>query len=95
MMSDTIDAFGGLADAALVATSLDAASIDTATAVDAPHQCANCGQMLSGHFCADCGQKAHVHRSLLHVGEEFLRGITNFDGKAWRTLPMLLGVRAG
>ena len=93
MMSDTIDAFGGLADAALVATSLDTAGINAAV-VAAHHQCANCGQMLTGHFCTNCGQKAYVHRSLLHVGEEFLHGITHFDGKAWRTLPMLL-VRPG
>jgi len=26
----------------------------------------------------------------VHVGEEFLHGITHFDGKAWQTLPMLL-----
>ena len=52
MMSDTIDAFGGLTDSALVATSLDTAGINAAVAA-AHHHCANCGQMLTGHFCTN------------------------------------------
>lgn len=94
-MSGHIDALGDMADAALVATALDRpAGINAAEIADARHECANCGQGLSKNFCPNCGQKAHVHRSLAHVGEEFLHGITHFDGKAWRTLPMLL-VRPG
>lgn len=94
-MSGHIDALGELADAALIAGAIDMpAGINAAEVADAHHECANCGQKLAGHFCANCGQKAHVHRSLAHVGEEFLHGITHFDGKAWRTLPMLL-VRPG
>lgn len=90
-MSDSLDALGGLVDAGLVARSLDAAGgINAAEVADAHHVCANCAAPLSGNFCGNCGQRAHVHRSLLHVGEEFLHGITHFDGKAWKTLPMLL-----
>ena len=61
------------------------------TAVKAHHEtvCANCGAALSGRFCNQCGQAAHVHRSLLHMFEEFLHGIFHFDTKAWRTLPAL------
>lgn len=91
MMTDNIDALGGLVDAGLVARSLDrTGNINAAEIADARHQCANCDAPLAGNFCANCGQKAHLHRSLLHVGEEFLHGITHFDGKAWQTLPMLL-----
>ncbi len=93
-MNGSIDALGGLVDAGLVAKSLDRKSrkgdINAAETADAHHECANCGQHLHGHFCSNCGQQAHVHRSLAHVGEEFLHGITHFDGKAWQTLPMLI-----
>ncbi|MBC7521298.1 MAG: DUF3667 domain-containing protein [Sandarakinorhabdus sp.] len=90
-MSDNLDALGGLVDAGLVARSLDAAGgINAAEVADAHHVCSNCAAALAGNFCGNCGQRAHVHRSLLHVGEEFLHGITHFDGKAWKTLPMLL-----
>jgi len=56
-----------------------------------PHQanCANCGTALTGRYCHQCGQVGHVHRSLLHMVEEFLHGIFHFDTKAWRTLPAL------
>ena len=90
-MSGSLDALGGLVDAGLVAASLDPpGGLNHAETAHTHHQCANCDAPLSGNFCGNCGQKAHVHRSLLHVGEEFLHGITHFDGKAWQTLPMLV-----
>jgi hypothetical protein len=52
--------------------------------------CANCDAALQGAFCHRCGQKAHVHRSLLHLVEEFLHGLLHFETKAWRTIPLLL-----
>lgn len=51
--------------------------------------CANCGAQLTGAFCQACGQSAHIHRTLLHMLEEFLHGLLHFDARAWRTLPML------
>ncbi len=96
-MSGEIDALGGLVTAGLVADSLNrpsgapgAVGLDGAEIADAQHRCANCAAPLTGNYCANCGQKAHLHRSLLHVGEEFIHGITHFDGKAWKTLPMLV-----
>jgi hypothetical protein len=86
-MSDEIEALGGLAGAALVADAIDQPRRPGAVSHGI---CENCDAPLSGSFCANCGQKAHVHRSLAHVGEEFLHGITHFDGKAWTTLPMLV-----
>jgi hypothetical protein len=56
-----------------------------------PHTaCRNCGTTLAGPFCHACGQAAHIHRSLLHLGEEVLHGILHFDAKGWRTLPLLI-----
>lgn len=56
-----------------------------------PHSgsCTDCGQAVGGNFCAHCGQPTHVHRTLLHLGEELLHGVMHFDGRIWRTLPLL------
>jgi hypothetical protein len=51
--------------------------------------CLNCGKLLTGPYCSDCGQKAHVHRSLRAFMGDFVAGLVNFEGKFWRTLPML------
>ena len=51
--------------------------------------CLNCAAPLTGTYCANCGQKAHVHRSLRGFMGDFLAGVLNFEGKFWRTLPML------
>src|SRR5579884_719422 len=51
--------------------------------------CLNCGSRLTGPFCAMCGQKAHVHRSVRAFLQDFLVTLFNFEGKFWRTLPML------
>jgi len=51
--------------------------------------CLNCGAPLTGIYCAQCGQKAHVHRSLRAFMGDFVAGVLNFEGKFWRTLPML------
>jgi len=51
--------------------------------------CLNCGARLVGPFCADCGQKAHIHRSVRAFLQDFVQGLFNFEGKIWRTLPML------
>ena len=51
--------------------------------------CLNCGARLSGHYCSQCGQKSHVHRSLRAFAGDFIAGVLNFEGKFWRTLPML------
>ena len=51
--------------------------------------CLNCGTQLVGPYCAACGQKAHVHRSLTGFFHDMIQGLFNFEGKIWRTLPML------
>ena len=51
--------------------------------------CLNCGCKLVGDYCHCCGQKAHIHRSLRAFMGDFIAGILNFEGKFWRTLPML------
>ena len=52
--------------------------------------CANCGAELTGPYCAHCGQMAHLHRTLGGIGHEILHGVFHFEGKIWRTLPLLI-----
>lgn len=51
--------------------------------------CANCDTALVGPYCHACGQKAHLHNRLSHLLEELVEGIAHFDGRLWRTLPLL------
>ena len=51
--------------------------------------CLNCGTRLLGEHCHRCGQAGHVHRTMGAIGHELLHGVFHFEGKIWRTLPML------
>lgn len=51
--------------------------------------CLNCGTALIGEHCHTCGQSAHVHRTVGAIGHEIAHGVFHFEGKIWRTLPML------
>ena len=51
--------------------------------------CLNCKTPLTGPYCWACGQKAHVHRTVGGFFQDFVQGLFNFEGKIWRTLPML------
>src|SRR3954470_20479647 len=55
----------------------------------APGNCLNCGAALEGAYCHRCGQKGHVHRSLAAFWHDLAHGVLHFEGKIWRTLPML------
>jgi hypothetical protein len=87
-MSTETEAAGALIDASLVAHEIETTKL--AGAADAHGACLNCGAALHGRFCNVCGQAAHIHRSLLHLGEELLHGLFHFDAKGWRTLPLLI-----
>jgi hypothetical protein len=65
-----------------------AEAIATERAQPGPY-CLNCGARLAGPYCSACGQKARVHRSLGAFFADFAAGLLNFEGKFWRTLPML------
>jgi hypothetical protein len=51
--------------------------------------CLNCGTMLSGEYCHACGQHAHVHRNLRAFWHDLAHSVLHFEGKVWRTLPLL------
>lgn len=84
------DAAGSLAVAGLVAKQIDGADGAHGNAGEHAGHCANCGTALQGHYCHACGQSSHVHKSLLHLGEEVLHGLLHFDAKGWRTIPLLV-----
>lgn len=52
-------------------------------------KCLNCGAALTGPFCHDCGQSSHVHRTLHAFWHDLAHGVLHFEGKIWRTLPLL------
>lgn len=52
--------------------------------------CLNCGTALIGTHCHRCGQQAHVHRTLSAFFHDLLHGVFHFEGKVWRTVPLLL-----
>ena len=54
-----------------------------------PGNCLNCGAELTGPYCHQCGQQGHVHRTLRAFGHDLMHGVLHFEGKVWRTLPLL------
>jgi hypothetical protein len=51
--------------------------------------CLNCGHSLHGAYCHGCGQSGHIHRTISAIGHELAHGVFHFEGKIWRTLPLL------
>jgi len=82
-----LEAVGGATTGGLIASTFE----KPAGNAGAPHNaCADCGTETIGRFCHTCGNASHVHRTLLHLGEELLHGVMHFDSRAWRTLPRLV-----
>jgi hypothetical protein len=54
-----------------------------------PTSCLNCGTALVGSHCHACGQPAHVHRTIGAFFHDLAHGVFHFEGKIWRTVPML------
>lgn len=57
---------------------------------DHPATCLNCGTALVGAFCHACGQAGHIHRSLGAIWHDLAHGVLHFEGKIWKTLPLLV-----
>nr|WP_310596228.1 DUF3667 domain-containing protein [Sphingomonas sp.] len=88
VMSGDIAAAGDIITAALAAR-----SVEPSAGEGHGHGgglCLNCGTRLIGTHCHACGQSAHVHRSVGAIGHEIAHGVFHFEGKIWRTLPMLV-----
>lgn len=85
-MAEEVEAAAELATGGLVANAVDrrqsASQKDT-------HYCLNCATTLVGSHCHNCGQSGHLHRSIGAIGHEIIHGVAHFEGKFWRTLPLL------
>lgn len=68
----------------------EAELVDQVETAEARHVCANCGAERTTPFCGECGQKGHLHGRLWHLIEDFAEGVAHFDGRLWRTLPLLI-----
>jgi hypothetical protein len=88
-MTPDLEEVGTLVSAGLAAHEVDAISIPARQDTETHANCFDCGAALSGAYCSKCGQAAHLHRSLLHLSEQFLHGVLHFDAKGFRTVPLL------
>ncbi len=92
MMNDGIEAIADITTGAVIAKAIEPdpnGSSNSNTAIN-QQACRNCGAALMGAHCHGCGQKANVHRTLAAFGHDLLHSIFHFEGKIWRTLPMLV-----
>lgn len=92
-MASGIEAAGDIATGALIARAVEPAAGDRPGAAAGP-LCLNCATRRIGPHCHACGQGPHVHRTLGSILHDLLHGVFHFEGKIWRTLPMLV-VRPG
>ncbi|WP_309661962.1 DUF3667 domain-containing protein [Sphingomonas sp.] len=84
-----LEALGDAVTGAVLAGAVEPRAGQSASDHTHEANCLNCGTKLAGAYCAVCGQKAHVHRSLRGFFQDMVQGLFNFEGKIWRTLPML------
>ncbi len=90
VMTGEIEAVGDIATGALIGRAVEPDAGEGHATGHAHGLCLNCGTALIGDYCHACGQNEHVHRSLGSIGHDLLHGVFHFEGKIWRTLPMLL-----
>ncbi|NIJ07635.1 hypothetical protein FHS31_001231 [Sphingomonas vulcanisoli] len=89
-MGESGESLGDMAAAGLLAREIDRArSGQPAVGHPLNEPCANCGTMRVGEYCHACGQAGHVHRSLGALVHDISHGVFHFEGKIWKTLPML------
>jgi hypothetical protein len=82
-----LEAAGDALTGAIIARAVEPGHGETTSA--GRESCLNCGAALTGPYCKQCGQKAQVHRTLAAYGHDLLHGVFHFEGKIWKTLPML------
>ncbi|WP_108812090.1 DUF3667 domain-containing protein [Sphingorhabdus sp. Alg231-15] len=86
-MSGEFDAAGTAIEGALIAKAVESEGGDaTGNGVG---KCLNCNATVTGSYCNHCGQPLHIHRSIGAFWHDILHGVLHFEGKFWRTLPLL------
>ncbi len=89
-MSDIVEGIGTATEGGLFARVLDPGSGAKDRHEGDPEECLNCGTRLVGAYCHACGQSGHIHRTIGGFMHDLLHGALHFEGKMWRTLPMLV-----
>lgn len=93
-MSDIPEALGTMSKDSIYARTVEPAAGEGAALRGDGHThegaCLNCGTELAGTYCHACGQRGHVHRTISAFFHDLLHGVLHFEGKIWRTLPMLV-----
>lgn len=80
---------GDLAQSALTARAVEPVHGEGGDGHSHETACLNCGTVLVGSHCHQCGQAAHVHKTIGAFFHDLLHGVFHFEGKIWRTLPLL------
>lgn len=90
-MTGSGDEFGDILTGGLVAREVDRAggAAGHGAHEGAGGECLNCGAVRAGPFCQSCGQSGHVHRNVSALAHDILHGVFHFEGRIWKTLPML------
>jgi len=88
-MSDIGEGLGSAASGGFLARAIEPDSGLRKKHPDQPENCLNCDTLLVGAYCHACGQVGHTHRTIGAFGHDLLHGALHFEGKFWRTLPML------
>lgn len=86
-MPSEIEAMGDVVTGGLLARAVEPKAGEAQA--DGAGTCLNCGADVSGAFCGRCGQKLHLHRTLAEFWHDLAHSVFHFDGKIWRTLPLL------
>lgn len=84
-----LEALGDAATGGLLAGAVEPRTGRRARGHTHEANCLNCGTLLAGDYCHVCGQRAHVPRTLGAFWHDIAHGVLHFDGKIWRTLPLL------
>jgi hypothetical protein len=87
-MTGGIEAVGSIVEGGMLARAVEPKAGET-SGHTRESACLNCGTELIGPHCHACGQAAHVHRTLGAFFHDLIHGVLHFDGKTWRTLPLL------
>ena len=89
-MSEELEALGTAVEGGLIAKAVDAEGRLVRAEGEVAGKCLNCGAPVIGHYCGNCGQPLHIHRSISAFWHDILHGVLHFEGKFWRTLPLLV-----
>jgi hypothetical protein len=90
-MSGTGEVIASVTEGALMARAVEPGHGEGEGSDGHTHEaaCLNCGSALVGSHCHQCGQAAHIHKTIAAFFHDLLHGVFHFEGKIWRTLPLL------